>query len=57
MPQSQLPIFPEGVTHITSELAFKKECGEIIYFNFSMPVFRHAENDLVFWSSKNRQLI
>ncbi len=46
MPQIQLPIFPEGVTHITNELAFKKRDGQIIYFNGTMPVFMHAEKDL-----------
>lgn len=46
MPQIQLPFFPENVTHITSELAFKKENGTITYFNGSMPVFSHAEDDI-----------
>ncbi len=26
MPQRHLPLFPQGVTHITLELAFMKEC-------------------------------
>ena len=46
MLQTMLPIFPEGVTNITPELAFKKENGDITYLNFSMPVFTHQENDL-----------
>lgn len=46
MPQMQFPLFPEDVTHITSELAFKKQDHTIIYFNGSMPVFSHAENDI-----------
>lgn len=46
MPQIQLPIFPEGVTYITNELAFKKKDGQIIYFNGTMPVFIHEEEDL-----------
>jgi prepilin-type processing-associated H-X9-DG protein len=45
MPQRQLPIFPAGVTHITAELAVKKEGGVVTYLNGSMPVFRHAEDD------------
>ncbi len=45
MPQMQLPLFPEGVTHITADLAFKKENGIITYFNFSMPVFMHEANE------------
>jgi hypothetical protein len=46
MPQLQLPMFPHGVTHITSELAFEKKDGCITYFNGHMPVFTHAENDI-----------
>jgi transposase-like protein len=46
MPQMQLPIFPEGVTHITPELAFKKEGGRVTYFNGLMPVFIHDEKDI-----------
>jgi len=39
MPQLHLPMFPTGVTHITSELAFEKKDGCITYFNGHMPVF------------------
>jgi transposase-like protein len=46
MPQMQLPFFPEGVTHITPLLAFRKEGGRVVYFNGSMPVFVHDEADL-----------
>ena len=46
MPQIMLPIFPAGVTHITSELAFKNEDEVVTYFNATMPVFHHAEGDL-----------
>ena len=46
MPQMQLPFFPEGVTHITPLLAFRKEDGRVVYFNGSMPVFVHDETDL-----------
>lgn len=45
MPQLQLPMFPVGVTHITPLLAFLKEDGNITYFNGSLPVFSHAEED------------
>lgn len=44
--QTQFPLFPEGVTNITADLAFKKEKGQMVYFNFGMPVFMHDENDL-----------
>lgn len=46
MPQMHLPIFPEGVTHITPLLAFLKQDGRITYFNGHMPVFIHDEHDL-----------
>jgi hypothetical protein len=46
MPQLHLPIFPDGVTHITNELAFARQDGRITYFNGHMPVFSHAENDI-----------
>ena len=45
MPQLQLPMFPEGVTPITSLLAFIKKEGNITYFNGSLPVFSHQEED------------
>lgn len=46
MLQAKFPIFPESVTYITPDLAFKKENGTITYFNFSMPVFMHGENEI-----------
>lgn len=46
MPQMQLPIFPEGVTHINHLIAFEKRDGTVTYFNGHMPVFSHAENDI-----------
>lgn len=46
MPQIQLPVFAEGVTHITSELAFSNVNGRITYFNGSMPIFVHDANDV-----------
>jgi transposase len=45
MPQMQLPFFPDGVEHITPELAFEKKAGQVTYFNGHMPVFIHAEED------------
>ena len=46
MPQIMFPFFPAGVTHITSELAFKKEDGRVTYYNAYMNIFEHSENDL-----------
>jgi hypothetical protein len=39
MPQVQLPIFPAGVTHINSEVAFEEREGKVYYFNGHLPVF------------------
>jgi hypothetical protein len=44
MPQLQLPIFPDGVTHITSQLAFMKKDGQVTYFNGHMPVLPPAHS-------------
>lgn len=46
MPQTQLPIFPNGVSYINSVLAFEKRNDTITYFNGQMPVFSHPEDDL-----------
>lgn len=46
MPQMQLPIFPNGVTAITPELAFIRQDGRVVYFNGHMPVFEHPESDI-----------
>lgn len=46
MPQSAFPFFPEGVTHITALLAFRKQDGQITYFNGAMPVFIHDAEDM-----------
>lgn len=45
MPRLHLPMFPNGVTAITNELAFEQRDGRITYFNAHMPVFTHDEND------------
>ena len=46
MPQAQLPIFPNGVTLINANLAFEKKDARVTYFNGTMPVFSHGEDDL-----------
>ena len=46
MPQIQLPLFPHGVTPVTDVLAFSKDNGRVTYFNGSMPVFSHEEDDI-----------
>ena len=42
----QLPIFPPGVTPITSEIAFQCEEGKVCYFNGHLPVFIHDKKEL-----------
>jgi hypothetical protein len=46
MPQLQLPVFPQGLTSITEDLAFQKEDGKVVYFHGLLPVFQHDETDL-----------
>jgi transposase-like protein len=45
MPQAQLPFFPSGSTEININLAFEKREGRITYFNGTLPVFSHDEDD------------
>lgn len=46
MPQIQLPFFPPNATGIGPELACVKEDDRVVYFNGTMPVFSHAEDDI-----------
>jgi transposase-like protein len=46
VPQITLPIFPDGVVHLSPELAVAKRDGQVTYFNGSMPVFTHDEDDI-----------
>lgn len=46
MPQLQLPIFPDGVTEVTVNVAFEKQEGQIVYYNGMVPFFMHDEDDL-----------
>ncbi len=46
MPQLQLPIFPEGVSLITNEIAFQSKDGIVTYFYGHLPVFQHGKDDL-----------
>ena len=45
MPETQLPIFPEGATEINDQLAFEKRDGVGVYFHGVFPVFSHPEGD------------
>ena len=57
MPQLQLPLFPSGLTCITSDLAFQREGGKVVYFHGLMPVFQHDEKDLKSFRLFTSQLI
>ena len=46
MAQVQLPIFPDGVTRITDEIAFETKDGKVVYYNGHLPVFVHDKDDL-----------
>lgn len=46
MSQMVLPVFPEGVTLITSVLGFEKRDGQVYYFHGTIPIFTHAEDDI-----------
>jgi len=57
MPQMQLPIFPEGTTPITHELAFERRQGQVTYFNGHLPVFTHEVADVATFRLYTTQLI
>ena len=57
MPQVQLPMFPEGTTLITSELAFERRDSQVVYFNGHLPVFTHKAEDLGSFRLFTSQLI
>jgi transposase-like protein len=57
MPQVQLPVFPDGVAHITSEIAFERREGKVCYFNGHLPVFIHDCEDLGAFRLFSSQLV
>ena len=57
MPQLQLPIFPQGVTSITEDLAFEGKDGKVVYFHGLLPVFQHDQKDLKSFRMYTSQLI
>ena len=46
MIQALLPIFPKETTRINDILAFQKKDNQVYYFNATMPIFSHAEDDI-----------
>ena len=57
MPQLQLPIFPAGVTLITSEIAFQCKDDLVTYFYGHLPVFQHGKEDLKCFRLFTSQLV
>jgi transposase-like protein len=57
MPQIQLPIFPAGVTHISSEVAFQERDGKVYYFNGHLPVLVHDKSALSTFRLFSTQLV
>jgi transposase-like protein len=57
MPQLQLPIFPQGATLITPEIAFECRDGKVTYIHGHLPVFQHAEGDLASFRYFTSQLV
>lgn len=56
MPQLQLPIFPDGVTEVTANVAFEKQDGQIVYYNGMVPIFMHGEEDMASFKVITSQL-
>jgi hypothetical protein len=57
MPQLQLPVFPEGVTHLTPQIAFERADGWVTYIHGLAPVFRHEVKDIASFRLFISQLI
>lgn len=57
MPQLQLPLFPEGLTSITEDLAVQREDGRVVYYHGLLPIFQHPERDLKAFRMFTSQLI
>ena len=46
MPQIQMPLFPQGTTELSGDLAFEVRDGRVTYFYGHLPVFTHDEKDV-----------
>ena len=57
MPQTKLPIFYEEATLINNHVGFEKRDGVVYYFNGTMPVYQHAEDDIRSFRLFTSQLI
>lgn len=57
MPQIILPFFPEDIRLINSIVGFQKKDGIVYYFNGSMPIYQHPENDIKSFRLFTSQLV
>jgi predicted transcriptional regulator len=57
MPQLQLPIFPDGLTLITEDLAFQEKNGTVFYFHGMLPFFHHDQTDVKTFRMITSQMI
>jgi hypothetical protein len=57
MPQANLPFFPEDIALINSQVGFQKRNGIVYYFNGSMPIYQHPENDYESFRLYTSQLV
>ena len=57
MPQLQLPIFPEGMTQLSVELAFQRKDGWVYYVHGMAPVFQHEAKDVAAFRLFTSQLV
>jgi hypothetical protein len=46
MAQLQLPVFPQGVTQLSTDLGVSCRNGRVSYFYGTLPVFTHREEDV-----------
>ena len=56
MPQLQLPIFLEGVTEVTANVAYEKQDGQVVYYVGMVPIFMHNEDDMASFKMITSQL-
>ena len=57
MPQLQLPIFPEGTTLLTPEIAFECRERKVTYIYGHLPIFQHAQEDVASFRYFTSQLV
>lgn len=57
VPQLQLPIFPEGVTRLSADLAFQRKDGWVYYIHGLGPVFQHEAKDVAAFRLFTSQLV